>query len=195
MLGGYLIGKGKINAFNTLLTILPICAAFLGLLFFIILASTGPYYWTAFFFASDDDGFENVEKYVRILWWLVLFMQPINAMLAVYEGILYATQSFDYIRNMVVIGFTFIFLPLFLIGWLAGDGSITVIILSQTLYSLFLAVTYGYKVHTSLIVELKQQMLLEKQNEASLLSSPSSSTDSQVGPIDIELSPIHRIVE
>ena len=185
MLGGYLIGKGEFEAFRTLLVLLPIGGILLSFIFFIVLASTGPFYWTNFFFASDDDGFDSVYRYVRILWWLVLLIQPINAMLAVYEGILYATQSFDYVRNCVVVGFMVIFLPLFLIGWLAGKGSITVIILSQTLYSLFLVIAFGYKVHTTLIDEIKEQMSLEKQEEEMMDPKPSSD--------NVEVSPIHRI--
>jgi Na+-driven multidrug efflux pump len=188
MLGGYLIGKGKIDAFRMLLNILPICACFLAILFFIILVSTGPYYWTNFFFASDDDGFDSVYNYVKILWWLILLLQPINSFLAVYEGILFATQSFDYVRNVVVIGFTLIFLPLFLIGWFAGSGSLSVIILAQTSYSLFRTICYGYKVHTSLIDELKKQILLEKEEEDHSDDSTNSSTN-----IELIDSPIHRI--
>ena len=165
MLGGYLIGKGKINAFNTLLTILPICAGILGIVFIIILLSTGPYYWTNFFFESTNDGFDSVYNYVKILYWLILLTQPINAMLAVYEGLLFATQSFDFVRNVVFIGFTLIFLPLFLIGWFAGNGSITVVVLSQTSYSLFRTICYGYKIHTSLIDELNKQIILERIDE------------------------------
>jgi Na+-driven multidrug efflux pump len=165
MLGGYLIGKGKIAAFNTLLTILPICAGFLGILFFIILASTGPYYWTNFFLESTDDGFDSVYNYVKVSYWLILLIQPINAMLAVYEGLLFATQSFDFVRNVVVIGFILIFLPCFLIGLFAGNGSITLIILAQTLYSLFRTICYGYKIHTSLIDELKKEIVIEKIDE------------------------------
>ena len=100
----------------------------------------------------------------------VKLIQPINSLLAVYEGILFATQSFDYVRNVVVIGFTLIFLPLFLIGWFAanaGRGSVTVIILAQTSYCLFRAICYGYKVHTSLIDELNKQIILEKIDEDS----------------------------
>jgi len=164
MLGGYLIGKGKIGAFNTLLTILPVCAGFLGILFFIILVSTGPYYWTSFFLESTDDGFESVYSYVKTLYWLILLIQPINAMLAVYEGLLFATQSFDFVRNVVVIGFTLIFLPFFFIGWFAGNGSITLIIFAQISYSLFRTICYGYKVHTSLIDELNKQIILDEDN-------------------------------
>ena len=165
MLGGYLIGKGKIGAFNTLLTILPICAGFIGLMLMLLMVSTGPYYWTNFFLESTDDGFDSVYNYVKSSYWLILLIQPINAMLAVYEGLLFATQSFDFVRNVVVIGFTLIFLPFFLIGWFAGNGSITVIILAQTSYSLFRTICYGYKIHTSLIDELNKQIILEKIDE------------------------------
>ena len=191
MLGGYLIGNGKIDAFKTLLTILPACSCVLGALFFIILVSTGPYYWTNFFLESDDDGFDTVYDYIKTIWWLILLIQPINSLLAVYEGILFATQSFDYVRNVVVIGFTLIFLPLFLIGWFAanaGRGSVTVIILAQTSYCLFRAICYGYKVHTSLIDELKKQIILEREEEI----SSDSSTNSSSNIVEL-ISPIHRI--
>jgi hypothetical protein len=85
-------------------------------------------------------------------------------------------------------GFTLIFLPLFLIGWFAGSGSLSVIILAQTSYSLFRTICYGYKVHTSLIDELKKQILLEKEEEDHSDDSTNSSTN-----IELIDSPIHRI--
>lgn len=45
------------------------------------------------------------------LWVLLCALQPINALVFVYDGLLYATQSFRYVRNALAVGVLLVFAP------------------------------------------------------------------------------------
>ena len=48
----------------------------------------------------------------HILWPLVCIVQPLNSLVFVYDGLLYASQSFAYTRNVMLLGFCLVFCPL-----------------------------------------------------------------------------------
>ena len=45
------------------------------------------------------------------LWLLLCALQPANALVFAYDGLLYATQSFRYVRNALTLGVVFVFAP------------------------------------------------------------------------------------
>ena len=45
-------------------------------------------------------------------WTVLVAAQPINGLVFVYDGLMYASQSFTFIRNYMLAGFFFIFCPL-----------------------------------------------------------------------------------
>ena len=45
------------------------------------------------------------------LWTLLCIVQPINSLVFVYDGLLYASQSFAFTRNVMLIGFCLVFCP------------------------------------------------------------------------------------
>ena len=47
-----------------------------------------------------------------ILWPLICVVQPLNSLVFVYDGLLYASQSFSYTRNVMLLGFFLVFCPL-----------------------------------------------------------------------------------
>lgn len=47
-----------------------------------------------------------------ILWPLVCIVQPLNSLVFVYDGLLYASQSFAYTRNVMLVGFLLVFCPM-----------------------------------------------------------------------------------
>ena len=53
----------------------------------------------------------HVASLVRDTWPLLAALQPINALVFVYDGLLYATQSFRYIRNALALGVALVFAP------------------------------------------------------------------------------------
>lgn len=56
--------------------------------------------------------YDAVIAEVNSCYALLVISQPINCMLSIYEGFMYATQSFTYMRNVNVAGFCTVFLPL-----------------------------------------------------------------------------------
>ena len=164
MLGGYLLGKKDTVGFKRLATFIPAGGLSMGLGFFAILWLTGPTFWTSFFLNPLDPMYEAILAAVTSLWWIILLIQPINSMLAVYEGLLYASQSFGYVRNTIVIGFFSVFLPLFASGSFGNAGSIKTVILSKTCFDAFRALSYAYKVHFSLSSDIQNQIKDEKES-------------------------------
>lgn len=164
MLGGYLLGKKDTDGFKRLSTFIPAGGFLLGLCFFTMLWWTGPTFWTSFFLNPSDPMYEAILSSVSSLWWIILLIQPINSMLAVYEGLLYASQSFGYVRNTIIIGFFSVFVPLFATGSFSNMGNIKLVILSKTCFDAFRALSYAYKVHFSLSSDIQEQINDKKEN-------------------------------
>ncbi|GBG32937.1 Protein DETOXIFICATION 42 [Hondaea fermentalgiana] len=59
-------------------------------------------------FTSDDD----TRAALRTVWPLLSLMQLCNAVVFVYDGLIYATQAFHYVRNIMLAGSLLLFLPL-----------------------------------------------------------------------------------
>ena len=49
------------------------------------------------------------------LWRVICFAQPLNSLVFIYDGLLYASQSFKFTRNIMMCGFSLVFLPLILL--------------------------------------------------------------------------------
>lgn len=48
------------------------------------------------------------------LWVVICIAQPLNSLVFIYDGLLYASQSFKFTRNIMLCGFFAVFLPLIL---------------------------------------------------------------------------------
>ena len=46
------------------------------------------------------------------LWSLLCVVQPLNSLVFVYDGLLYASQSFAFTRNVMLVGFCLVFCPM-----------------------------------------------------------------------------------
>ena len=46
------------------------------------------------------------------LWLIICVAQPLNSLVFIYDGLLYASQSFAFTRNVMLWGFCTVFLPL-----------------------------------------------------------------------------------
>lgn len=58
--------------------------------------------------------FTDSEDCIEVLdaaWVVLVVSQPVNAVVFVYDGLMYASHSFIYIRNYMVAGFLFVFIP------------------------------------------------------------------------------------
>ena len=85
-----------------LLSGLAIGSAF-GIVFFIAQD------WLISLFTQSADTIGILHHY---LWTLVCIVQPLNSLVFVYDGLLYASQSFAFTRNVMLLGFCLVFCPL-----------------------------------------------------------------------------------
>lgn len=83
-------------------------------------------------FTSDTEILLRFNQF----WWVVVCMQPFNALVFTYDGVLYATQSFEFVRNMLAIGFFFFFCPLLTLGSL-GLHSLRVLWVAKAVLNLW----------------------------------------------------------
>ncbi|KAK3263912.1 hypothetical protein CYMTET_27316 [Cymbomonas tetramitiformis] len=60
-------------------------------------------------FAASADA--EVSHVLRGVWIILTALQPFNALVFVYDGLLYAAHSFVFVRNVFIIGVLGIFLP------------------------------------------------------------------------------------
>lgn len=71
-----------------------------------------------FYFAQDwlISLFTQADATVAILhnhlWLLLCVVQPLNSLVFVYDGLLYASLSFAFTRNVMLIGFCLVFCPI-----------------------------------------------------------------------------------
>ena len=70
-------------------------------------------------FAGD----EQTNYYLGKTWMLVTFAQPVNAVVFVLDGLMYATKSFAFAREVMVAGVGVVFLPTILSATLINDGN------------------------------------------------------------------------
>ncbi|KAL3154194.1 hypothetical protein ABBQ32_013706 [Trebouxia sp. C0010 RCD-2024] len=54
-----------------------------------------------------------------VVWPLVCIVQPLNSLVFVYDGLLYASQSFAYTRNVMLLGFILVFCPMIIVAELS----------------------------------------------------------------------------
>ena len=68
-------------------------------------------------------GDEQTNYYLGKTWMLVTFAQPVNAVVFVLDGLMYATKSFAFAREVMVAGVGVVFLPTILSATLINDGN------------------------------------------------------------------------
>ena len=65
--------------------------------------------WLISLFTQSQETKSILQHY---LWVLVCVVQPLNSLVFVYDGLLYASQSFAFTRNVMLLGFCLVFCPL-----------------------------------------------------------------------------------
>ena len=111
MLGGAMVGRGDWADLRTLARLLVACGSVTGLVVGAVLG-TSP---TAIqhLFTRDPATLKHLNSG---LWWLLVGMQPVNALVFVYDGLLYAVQAFAFKRNIVALGGFGVYLPVLLVA-------------------------------------------------------------------------------
>lgn len=60
-------------------------------------------------FTTDPETINLLKHY---LWLVICVAQPLNSLVFIYDGLLYASQSFAFTRNVMLLGFSVVFVPL-----------------------------------------------------------------------------------
>ena len=81
--------------------------------------------WRNFIISLFTQDPEAVAVLCTGTWHVLVLAQPINGLVFVYDGLMYASQSFTFIRNYMILGFIVVFCPLLsleLVHWRALWG-------------------------------------------------------------------------
>ncbi|SCA64004.1 Uncharacterized protein SCG7086_BN_00060 [Chlamydiales bacterium SCGC AG-110-P3] len=115
-LGGQLLGKGDRRAHRLLTRRLVHLGLGLGSGFFLFywLAET----WVQGLFTNRSE----IMALLSTIWFWLAASQPINAVAYVYEGILFGSKDFVFLRKRMMEGFLLVFLPLVLWGFLQTES-------------------------------------------------------------------------
>ena len=107
MLGSALLGAGRTKPMRKLTAILALLGIGTGLL------AAGILYLLRHPLAAAFTRDTKTRHLLTTgpLWRLLCAMQPANALVFVYDGLLYATRSFTYVRNALAIGTLLLFAP------------------------------------------------------------------------------------
>ena len=85
-------------------------------------------------------------------WILLVAVQPINSLVFVYDGLMYASQSFVFIRNYFLLGFFIIFMPV--IGLqLTIWKSLWAVWLSKAVFNVWRCLGAAYLIHVMKALE------------------------------------------
>ena len=115
-LGGQLLGGGDRTAHRLLASRLVNLGFGVGVCFFLFysLAAT----WVQGLFTNRPE----IMAQLATIWFWLAASQPINAIAYVYDGILFGSKDFAFLRKRMVEGFIFVFLPLVLWGFLKTES-------------------------------------------------------------------------
>ena len=79
-------------------------------------------------------------------WFILSVSQPINGLVFVYDGLMYASQSFTFIRNYILLGFVVVFCPL-LAGEMMYIKSLWAVWSANAFINLWRAAGAAYLIH------------------------------------------------
>ncbi|KAK9836028.1 hypothetical protein WJX81_007032 [Elliptochloris bilobata] len=101
------------------------------------------------------------------VWVVVCVMQPINGAVFVYDGLLYATQSFAWVRDVMVSGFVVAFLPV-LAGALWGVHALWAVWAAKAAHNLWRLAGAAIRIHWQQAPRTELLALLESAFNSAL---------------------------
>eukprot|EP00045_Choanoeca_perplexa_P003682 m.32666 g.32666 ORF g.32666 m.32666 type:complete len:463 (+) comp12169_c0_seq1:3-1391(+) len=110
MLGGAMVGRGEWQDLRRLAQLIIQCGIVTGLVVGVTLGLAPDS--IQHLFTHDTATLQHLNQG---LWWLLVGMQPINSLVFVYDGLLYAVQAFAFKRNIVALGGFGVYLPVMLL--------------------------------------------------------------------------------
>jgi len=115
MLGGRLYGEswGLVSRllFQRMTERLLFIGCLVGLLFSVLLLALEDEIISVFTMKSSESKAKVIGQ-LRKVWSLIAVVQPINSLVFVLDGLIYALQKFDYVRNLMVFAFAVVYSPL-----------------------------------------------------------------------------------
>ena len=140
--GGEALGRKDKRTFQLIGNRLLIISVFLGCAFTAIYG-----------FASEPlialfTRSQGIIELVQEVWWLLVLLQIPNALVFVYDGILFGAQKFSFLRKRMVEGFLLLFLPLIALSYFEIE-SLTAVWLALSGLYLYRLLSSAYLFHRS----------------------------------------------
>ena len=85
-------------------------------------------------------------------WLLMVLIQPINSLVFVYDGLMYAAQSFVFIRNYFLIGFCVVFVPMIVLQ-MTVFKTLWAVWMSKALFNIWRCAGAAYLIHYLFMAE------------------------------------------
>lgn len=105
-----------------------------------------------FLFTQDQQVIDVLEDKT---WLLMVLIQPINSLVFVYDGLMYASQSFVFIRNYFLVGFCVVFLPTIALQ-MTVFKTLWAVWLSKALFNVWRCIGAAYLIHYLFMAEFDQ---------------------------------------
>eukprot|EP01102_Stenamoeba_stenopodia_P011507 TRINITY_DN3546_c0_g1_i1.p1 TRINITY_DN3546_c0_g1~~TRINITY_DN3546_c0_g1_i1.p1 ORF type:complete len:514 (-),score=82.36 TRINITY_DN3546_c0_g1_i1:80-1621(-) len=165
IIGSKYHGEGRYVEFRTLCNSLEIIALLFGSMVAIICLAAKD--WVISLLTTNED----VIKHLDPLWTMLSLSHPLQSLLAVSEGCLFACQAFGFIRNAYIYSFVAVFCPIFLLGVFHYE-SLEVIGVSAIAFIVARTVLFMWKLHWKIFPDCYHVQVLP-DSELSLTSIPS----------------------
>lgn len=130
-------------------------------------------------FTNDPDAAAVLRDGV---WTVLVAAQPINGLVFVYDGLMYASQSFTFIRNYMLAGFFLVFCPLLTIEIIFWDALWGVWIANAAINA-WRAAGAAYLIHFIFMREFDTQ--LRPSRDASRSELEGLGTQASDGPLQV----------
>lgn len=116
--------------------------------------------------------FTRNEKTLAILkngtWQLLVLVQPLNSLVFVYDGLMYASQSFTFIRNYFLVGFFVVFMPI--IGLqISVWHTLWGVWMAKALFNVWRCLGAAYLIHYVFLAEFDAECLRRSRSSRSII--------------------------
>ena len=173
--GARLYSMKKINLLHILTVRLLSYGTTLGIGFCVLFLSLGQYVRMAY--AGEN---EVTKFFLTKTWIVVSFAQPINSVVFVLDGMMYATRSFRFARGIMISGVGLIFLPTILTATLLDDDNQTKVIariwIGKLLLNVWRMIGLIYRVFFCVLRE-KDEEINEREDYDPLIQSEEEKDD------------------
>lgn len=135
---------------------------------------------TVFYFKENEiiSMFTSDKATIGVLhsgtWLILTISQPVNGLVFVYDGLMYASQSFKFIRNYMILGFLIIFCPIWA-GQLAISHSLAGVWAAKSAMNIWRVGGAAYLIHWIFMSEFDE--LARRTMSASSMYDPEIAED------------------